>query len=71
MNNIFGKVKLALKHVAKALNPISRRTKNSGRHMFNGGPDVTTMAANHFKTNSTGLQLQAECWYEQEELPEA
>ena len=30
-----------------------------------------TMVANRTKTNSIGLQLQAECWYEQEELPQA
>ena len=29
------------------------------------------MAENHTKTDSTPLQLQVECWYEQEELPEA
>jgi hypothetical protein len=29
------------------------------------------MAENHIKTDSIGLQLEAECWYEQEELPEA
>ena len=27
-----------------------------------------TMAENHIRTDSIGLQLQAECWYEQEEL---
>ena len=33
---------------------------------------VLAMAENHIKTNSImGLQLQAECWYEQEELPQA
>ena len=44
-------------------------------HMITGGPDVRNshadsniMAENHIKTNSIGLQLQAECWYEQEEL---
>ena len=30
-----------------------------------------TVAENHIKTVSVGLQLQAECWYEQEELPQA
>ena len=30
-----------------------------------------TMAENHIKPNSIGLQLQAECWYEQEEPPQA
>ena len=30
-----------------------------------------TMAENHIKTDSIGLQLQAECWYEQEKLAEA
>ena len=29
-----------------------------------------TMAENHIKTDSIGLQLQVECWYEQEELPQ-
>ena len=29
------------------------------------------MAENHIKTDSIGSQLEAECWYEQEELPEA
>ena len=29
------------------------------------------MTENHTETNSTGLQLQFECWYEHEELPEA
>ena len=28
------------------------------------------MAENHINTNSIGLQLQAECWYEQKELPQ-
>ena len=31
----------------------------------------SAMADNHIKTDSIGLQLEAECWYEQEELPEA
>ena len=41
--------------------------------MFTGGPDVRNshaMAENHTKIDSIGLQLQVECWYEQEELPE-
>ena len=29
------------------------------------------MAENHTKKDSIGLQLQVECWYEQEELPKA
>ena len=29
------------------------------------------MAENNTKTDSIALQLQVECWYEQEELPEA
>ena len=29
-----------------------------------------TMAENHIKTDSIGLQLQVECWYEQEGLPQ-
>ena len=29
------------------------------------------MAENHIKTNSITLHLQAECWYEQEKLPQA
>jgi hypothetical protein len=33
--------------------------------------ETSAMAGNHIKTNSIGLRLQAECWYEQEELPEA
>ena len=44
--------------------PTSRRTNNCGRHMF-------TVAENHTKTDSIGLQPQVECWYEQEKLPEA
>jgi len=32
---------------------------------------TSAMAENHTKTDSIGLQLQVECWYEQEELPEA
>ena len=28
------------------------------------------MAENHTKTDSIGLQLQVELWYEQEDLPE-
>ena len=32
---------------------------------------TSAMAENHIKTNSIGLQLQAECCYEQEELPQA
>ena len=30
-----------------------------------------TMAENRIKTDSIGSQLQAECWYEQEKLPQA
>jgi hypothetical protein len=30
-----------------------------------------TMGEIHIKTNRIGLQLQAEGWYEQEELPQA
>ena len=29
------------------------------------------MAENHTKSDSIELHLQVECWYEQEELPEA
>ena len=29
------------------------------------------MAENHINRDIIGLQLQAECWYEQEELPQA
>jgi hypothetical protein len=29
------------------------------------------MGKNHIKRNGIGLQLQAEGWYEQEELPQA
>ena len=32
---------------------------------------TSTMAEIHIKKNSIGLQLQAKCWYEQEELPQA
>ena len=52
--------------------PTSRRTNDCGGKMFTGGPDVyarsgkTTYGRNHTKTDSIGLQLQAECWYEQE-----
>ena len=32
---------------------------------------TSAMAENHIKTDSIGLQLQVERWYEQEELPQA
>ena len=32
---------------------------------------TSSMAKIHIKTNSTGLQLQAEYWYEQEQVPRA
>ena len=35
------------------------------------GVATSAMAENHTKTDSIRLQLQVECWYEQEELPEA
>ena len=65
---------------AKETIPTSRRTNDRGGHMLTSGPDVhnshareatSAMAENHPKTEGIGLQLQVECWYEQEELPEA
>ena len=65
----------------KEIIPESRRTNNCGRHMSTSGPDVhnshasniniatLTVAKNQIKIDSMGLQ--AECWYEQEELPQA
>ena len=32
---------------------------------------LSSMAENHIKTDSIGLQLQAAWWHEQEELPQA
>ena len=71
INNIFREVKLALKHMAKAPNPTSRRTNNCGgtfqpgdRMYVTAIPATATlkMAENHIKTNSIGLQLQVEWW---------
>ena len=46
-----------------------------GFHLFSHrGNDVAMpppMAENHIKTDNIGLQLQAECWYGQEEVPSA
>ena len=64
----------------KEITPTSRRTNNCGGHNFTCGPDVrhshastatSAMAENHIKTNSIGLQPQAEFWNEHEELPGA
>ena len=55
----------------------STRMENHCKEMHHGPPFVvpgvakSAMAENHTKTDSIGLQLQVECWYEQEELPEA
>ena len=35
------------------------------------GIATLTVAENHIKTDSIGLQLQAECWYQQEDLIQA
>jgi hypothetical protein len=35
------------------------------------GVATSAMAENQTKTDSIGLQLKVECWYEQQELPEA
>ena len=62
----------------KEIIPMGRSTNNCGGDMFTGGPmyataipATLTMAESHIKTDSIKLQLQAECWYEQDELPQA
>ena len=76
ISNIFGEVKLALKDMAKAPNPMAcfgphNLVVNMVWHATIRGTGVATpaMAENHTQTDSIGLQLQVECWYEQEELP--
>jgi hypothetical protein len=60
INNIFGEVKLALKHMAKAPNPTEVGSLVD-RMYVTAKPGLTTlaMAENHIKTNSSGLQYQA------------
>ena len=67
-------------HVLRMKETIStnRRTNNCGGQMLMGmyitamaAIATSAMAENHIRTNSIGLQLQAEFWYAQQELPQA
>jgi hypothetical protein len=59
----------------KEIIPTSRGTNNGVRHIFSGGLDACNSHASDFPwrkiTSKQTALVHAECWYEQEELPQA
>ena len=69
INNMFGEVKLALKDMAKAPNPMAHTmcTSSSSRDF----PIVVNVVRHATIRGTKSGNISHSCWYEQEELPDA